>query len=68
MSKTTKFNIGDIVVLKSGGPPMTIKGEQTSIKTKLLIGYYCQWFAGKKIEEGDFPAESLMLAPKDEKP
>ncbi len=22
-------------------------------------GYWCQWFAGKKLERGNFPAESL---------
>jgi len=68
MSKPTKFNTGDIVVLKSGGPTMTVKSEKTNAMTQQLVGYYCQWFAGKKLEQGDFPADSLKLAPKDAKP
>ena len=23
--------------------------------------YYCQWFAGKKLEQGRFPADSIEL-------
>ncbi|WP_411827778.1 YodC family protein [Luteolibacter sp. AS25] len=63
MSKTTKFNKGDTVTLKSGGPVMTVKGEKkANLRSDVMIGYYCQWFAGKKLEQGDFPPESLKLA------
>ena len=55
MSNQVAFNIGDIVQLNSGGPEMTVqRAPAATIKT-----YRCQWFAGKKLESGEFPAESL---------
>ena len=68
MSKSTQFKTGDIVVLKSGGPTMTIKSEKKVGIPERHIGYYCQWFAGKKLVQGDFPTDSLKLAPNDAKP
>ncbi|MGC2970456.1 YodC family protein [Paraburkholderia aspalathi] len=50
-----KFKIGDIVQLKSGGPEMTVQ----SIPSSTSSSYRCQWFAGKKLESGPFPEESL---------
>lgn len=50
-----KFSTGDIVKLKSGGPDMTVQGEPDDMR----IFYTCQWFAGKKLEQGRFPEESL---------
>lgn len=50
-----KFKIGDIVQLKSGGPEMTVQ----SLPTVSFSRYNCQWFAGKKLEAGGFPEESL---------
>lgn len=35
-----KFNQGDIVVLKSGGPKMTVEGYAKNDPSKLL----CTWF------------------------
>lgn len=55
MANTGKFNVGDIVKLKSGGPDMTIQSNTDN-------GYYCQWFAGKKLERGAFPEDSLEKA------
>lgn len=52
-----KFATGEIVRLKSGGPEMTVD------RLDALSGkdsYYCQWFAGKKLERGSFPADSLV--------
>lgn len=49
-----KFKSGDLVVLKSGGPEMTIK----SIYSDEIV---CQWFAGKKLEQGRFAPESLAF-------
>lgn len=57
-----KFKIGDVVKLKSGGPDMTVKhvipGDANTI-------YDCQWFAGKKLEAGRFPTDSLEFAKAD---
>ena len=61
MSTPTEYKIGDLVEIKSGGPIMTIKNEK-KISGKKVSGYYCQWFAGKKLEFGEFPTESLQTA------
>ncbi|CAB3767445.1 YodC family protein [Paraburkholderia solisilvae] len=57
MSASDKFNVGDIVKLVSGGPDMAVKSFST------ISGgvFRCQWFAGKKLESGDFAPESLVL-------
>ncbi|RQT87050.1 YodC family protein [Burkholderia cepacia] len=57
MSEGTEFNVGDIVKLVSGGPDMAVK-RYSSVGAG---SFYCQWFAGKKLENGDFPAKSLVL-------
>jgi len=58
MSNT--YNIGDIVKLKSGGPEMTIKKVNTNMNDEPSGHYQCQWFAGKKLDSGVFPQESLV--------
>jgi uncharacterized protein YodC (DUF2158 family) len=52
------FKTGDIVQLKSGGPEMTVKGPlgTSGDSSKILI---CQWFGGKKLEQGHFLPDSL---------
>jgi uncharacterized protein YodC (DUF2158 family) len=62
-SKQT-FKTGDIVVLKSGGPEMTIQNPKLiGLRDKEWKGgYECQWFAGKKLETGVFPQDSLEIA------
>lgn len=62
------LKVGDQVQLLSGGPVMTVKEvvqehERSHMKPQ---GVHCQWFAGKKLESGVFPEESLQV-PKDEK-
>ncbi|KYC14220.1 YodC family protein [Pseudomonas sp. ABFPK] len=63
MPKETLFNIGDLVKIKSGGPVMAVKavwGERQDT-------FECQWFAGKKLEVGRFPAASLLPAEEEPK-
>ena len=55
MTKNASFNVGDIVKLKSGGPEMTIR----SVPSQHADYYICQWFAGKKLEHGNFPCDTL---------
>ncbi|MFI0397091.1 YodC family protein [Paracoccus jiaweipingae] len=63
---SNKFQLGDIVQLKSGGPAMTvskvpkISGHMTKQK------YVCQWFRGASNVSGDFGEEELQfyVAPK----
>jgi uncharacterized protein YodC (DUF2158 family) len=56
MTNQKKFVVGDIVMLKSGGPEMTVK-ETLNLE---IESYRCQWFAGKKLDSGVFPADSLI--------
>ena len=54
------FQKGDLVVLKSGGPPMTIDGLPGESKTYAATGDYgCLWFKGANKERGAF-AEHVL--------
>lgn len=54
-----KFCKGDIVQLKSEGPKMTV--EEVDNKTMDdSIAIRCQWFAGRKLNDGWFNPESLI--------
>lgn len=48
-----KFETGDIVRLKSGGPGMTVNEYST-------LGAHCQWFAGGKLNSGYFSEAALV--------
>lgn len=50
-----KFEVGDIVKIKSGGPDMTVQALPRATSRY----YTCQWFAGKKLEQGHFPEDAL---------
>ncbi len=63
MSNTNKYKIGDIVKLKSGGPEMTVQ----VVPTERSVYYKCQWFAGKKLESGNFQEDSLEVVESDKK-
>jgi len=55
MKEERKFEVGDIVELKSGGPQMTVVLED--------CGWLkCSWFIDDKSQSGRFPAESLKHA------
>ena len=53
-----QFNIGDVVMLKSGGPNMTVEHIDDD---PVLI--YCAWFDGKEKKQNSFPPDALGLAP-----
>ena len=55
-NKNLKFKKGDQVVLKSGGPVMTVEGYE-------LNKYQCTWFDGVKHQSAFFVEEALE-APK----
>jgi uncharacterized protein YodC (DUF2158 family) len=60
----TAFKVGDWVMLNVGGPTMAVSRVlQPSTLTGGVLGYRCQWFAGKKLDGGDFPEDSLIAAP-----
>ena len=58
-----KFKIGDIVYLVTGSPSMAVAEPLLEYKNGegyIFQGNYkCQWFAGKKLDNGTFPEESL---------
>lgn len=59
------FKIGDVVVLKSGGPKKTITKVGTDKGVPVI---WCVWpTKGGKDEVGFYPADALMLAT-DKKP
>jgi uncharacterized protein YodC (DUF2158 family) len=60
MAQGSGFAVGSIVKLKSGGPEMTVQAVMNLTKGTYLR---CQWFAGKKLESGDFPPDSLEVVP-----
>lgn len=47
-----EFKLGDVVVLKSGGPPMTIDGIGGDIVS-------CVWYDGSGVRREDFGPNSL---------
>lgn len=54
-----EFQTGETVRLISGSPIMTVREIEFG-------NVYCQWFAGKKLESGNFPPNSLVRASVDE--
>lgn len=59
-----KYSIGDIVQLNAGGPEMSIYNPITDHRDIWIGSYKCQWFAGKKLDNGNFREESLILVKK----
>lgn len=54
-----KFEVGDVVKLNAGGPEMSVNEILPDYNE-----YRCQWFFGKKLEEGLFDERSLILVRK----
>ena len=48
-----RFKVGDVVVLKSGGPKMTVDSISPD------GGIWATWFAGAKHERAHFSVETL---------
>jgi uncharacterized protein YodC (DUF2158 family) len=60
----SNFRVGDKVMLNVGGPLMAVsRGYEASNLNGNVRTYRCQWYAGKKLESGDFPEQSLIVAP-----
>lgn len=49
----SKFKVGDVVQLKSGGPAMTVDELNNS------GNYWCVWFKGASRERGNFASDTL---------
>jgi uncharacterized protein YodC (DUF2158 family) len=56
-----QFNKGDVVVLKSGGPKMTVNNAGTDMTGELFVE--CVWFEGNQHRATTFHPEALEIAP-----
>jgi uncharacterized protein YodC (DUF2158 family) len=58
---------GDLVVLKSGGPVMTVDTVNTDIfDDDKVTGVLCAWFVGNKLERARFDHNAIGPAPPQE--
>jgi len=58
------FKSGDLVVLKSGGPTMTVDTVNTDIfDDDKITGLLCVWFVGEKLERVRFDHRAVEHAP-----
>lgn len=58
-----QFAKGDVVVMKSGGPPMTVDqvpGDPNSSGLGQYTDYRCEWFRGATKEHGMFGEHLLQ--------
>ena len=55
----TQLKIGDVVILKSGGPPMTVHNIGDYTMKGLNPGLLCVWFDGSKKMEDVFHPNSV---------
>jgi uncharacterized protein YodC (DUF2158 family) len=60
----TAMKPGDLVVLKSGGPTMTVDTVNSDIfDDDRITGVLCVWFVGEKLERVRFDHRAIELAP-----
>jgi len=60
----TVIKSGDLVVLKSGGPVMTVDTVNTDVlDDNRVTGVVCVWFIGDKLERVRFDHRAIELAP-----
>lgn len=61
------FEVGDQVVLITGGPVMAVNGFRSAAhELDKVRKVECQWFAGKKLERGSFASKTLRYATDDD--
>src|SRR4029079_10998278 len=60
----TVIKSGDLVVLRSGGPVMTVDTVNTSIfDDNEITGVFCAWFDGEKLQRVRFDHRAIAPAP-----
>jgi uncharacterized protein YodC (DUF2158 family) len=59
-----RFKVGDLVRLKSGGPPMTV----SDVLIPAERGYSCTWFVGRHLKSSNFKEQELIRAVKETSP
>ncbi len=57
----SNFKIGDVVILKSGDPAMTVHKIGDYISTSPDVGLKCIWFDGVKQIEAVFHPDAVEL-------
>lgn len=63
----TVLKPGDLVVLKSGGPVMTVDAVNTDIfDDDKVAGVLCAWFVGNKLERARFDYNAVAPASRQE--
>ena len=60
------FKEGDVVILKSGGPLMTVKSLGEFATKGLINGVACVWFDGNNLKEAVFNAAAVELYKEEE--
>jgi len=56
----TVLKPGDLVILKSGGPVMTVDTVNTDIfDDDKITGILCAWFVGNKLERARFDPDAI---------
>ena len=59
----TVFKSGNLVVLKSGGPVMTVDAVNTDIfDDNKVTGIVCVWFLGEKLQRARFEQDAIEPA------
>jgi uncharacterized protein YodC (DUF2158 family) len=58
MEPKTKFAVGDVVQLKSGGPAMTVSSDGGQSSDRI----FCEWFWNNELRSAHFPPETLTIA------
>lgn len=56
---------GDIVVLKSGGPQMTVEHVSEVENRQGLFSVHCEWMSGTIVYRHEFPSVCLRLSMRD---
>ena len=65
----TVLKPGDLVILKSGGPVMTVDTVNTDIfDDDKVTGILCAWFVGNTLERARFDPDAIASAPSPEAP
>ena len=65
----TVLKPGDLVILKSGGPVMTVDTVNTDIfDDDKITGILCAWFVGNKLERARFDPDAITPAPSPDAP
>jgi uncharacterized protein YodC (DUF2158 family) len=59
-----EFKVGDIVVVKSGGPPMTVEKIGKMDFYGREIGVHCCWFVDNKLQRDVFRFDVIELEKK----